>query len=323
MNDLETNPPEPSAHRSRRHADARNAAGFVASVLSVVKWLLPAVGLGVAGLVVGVTFIDEGDEVAGLAVVNAEPGGAAAGIVGDGSNIVINNNNYDAPTPAEPPDSDDGDEAGDEPKPDKEEVRELLLQVLAEEASDANRGEPSTIEAATAPIRVVHNDDPALFDLDADTEDGEYSWFEPPPEINELGWGENGFRFTVAIGNSGDDALDNFARWEFDPVHGEFDIQAWIPAAWASAEIQYLMWVDSNNDGRFSEQENFASPWLDQSQELGWASLGTYSLDGRVRVEVQDTRSRDDWRNRGDEIDGVIASRMAVDAIRLVEVADR
>ncbi|WP_419944570.1 hypothetical protein [Candidatus Poriferisodalis sp.] len=178
-------------------------------------------------------------------------------------------------------------------------------------------------ETVPAPRRIIYNDDPALFDLDADTQDGEYSWFEPPAEINEQGWGDNGFRFTVAIGNSSDDALDNFARWEFDPVDGEFDIQAWIPAAWASAEIQYLIWVDSNDDGRFTEQENIASPWLDQSLVPGWASLGTHSLDGSVRIEVQDTRSRDDWRAHGDEATGVVASRIAVDAIRLVEVADR
>ena len=207
----------------------------------------------------------------------------------------------------------------------------MLKQVLAEEAANADSSGPSTpvepppttTQAGSAPKRIIYNDDPVLFDLDADRHDGEYSWFEPPPEINEQGWGDNGFRFTVAIGDSGDDALDNFARWEFDRVDGEFDVQAWIPREWATAEIQYLIWVDADGDGRFTEQENVANPWLDQSLEPGWASLGTFSLDGRVRIEVQDTRSNDDWRRSGDKVAGIDASRMAVDAIRLLEVADR
>ena len=118
--------------------------------------------------------------------------------------------------------------------------------------------------------------------------------------------------------------LDNFARWKFGSVKGEFEIEAWIPSRWATAEIQYLIWVDSNRDGRFTAQENINSPWRDQSEwKDEWVSLGTYTLDGPVRIEVHDTRSRDDWRAHADEVTGVVASRIAVDAIRLVETSDR
>lgn len=315
---------------------ARDLSVLGVNLVGLISWLFGLLALGGVGLVAGIQIGGSGETPSpGVGVVApGEPDSDGCDIDNTASSISNVTNVctiYSEPSDAEPPVDGGTGEAGDDPKPDKEDLRELLAEIIAEEVANGDTDEPTTT-AATPPVtvetvpasrRVIYNDDPALFDLDADTQDGEYSWFEPPAEINEQGWGDNGFRFTIAIGNSSDDALDNFARWEFDSVDGEFDIQAWIPAAWASAEIQYLIWVDSNGDGRFTEQENIASPWLDQSRASGWASLDTLSLDGRVRIEVQDTRSRDDWRVHGDEVTGVVASRIAVDAIRLVEVADR
>ena len=170
------------------------------------------------------------------------------------------------------------------------------------------------------------DDDPLLVDLDAEQEGGECSWFEPPRNINETGYGDNGFRFTLAIGESGDDELDNFARWEFEVADKTYDIQPWIPSRWAAAEVEYLIWMDENGDGSFSARENVYSAWLNQAEVSregsGWVSLGRhFDLRGKVRIEVRDTRSRDDWRtNHDDEIESIVTSRIAVDAIRLVEV---
>ena len=53
-------------------------------------------------------------------------------------------------------------------------------------------------------------------------------------------------------------------------------------------------------------------PWLDQqTNNRGSQSLGTHSLRGRVRIEVRDTRARDNHRH----VDLVNAS-LPVDAIR-------
>lgn len=209
----------------------------------------------------------------------------------------------------------------DNPKPDRSELEQDLL---VEDPPTTEPKSPPTTQSPD-PMQLPPNDVPVLFDLDNGDVGGEYSWYKPPAEIDSTGYGDNGFWFTLAIGTSGDDELDNFARWEFDRVDGLYDIQAWIPSAWASAEVQYLIWVDENDDGEFSQQENLHSPWLDQSEfsteVSGWASLGRFPLKGRVRIEVHDTRSSDDWRANGGDIASIVASRIAVDAIRLVEVA--
>ena len=107
--------------------------------------------------------------------------------------------------------------------------------------------------------------------------------------------------------------LDNWARWDFDSVSDRYEIQAWIPAKWATAHVQYLIWADSNGDGTFSVDEYVDGPWLDQQTTSGWQTLGEYDLNGRVRIEVSDVRTRDDWNDVG-----AVYARLAVDAIRLV-----
>ena len=154
----------------------------------------------------------------------------------------------------------------------------------------------------------IVNDDPVLRD-----QVDPYSWWKPPANIDRLGYGSNGFHFTVAIGNDGDDQLDDFAIWEFDSVDGRYEVQAWIPAKWATAHVQYLIWADENGDSTFANEEYVAGPWLDQQHVTGWQSLGVHTLHGRVRIELRDTRARDDYRDVGTE-----NARIAADAIRLL-----
>ena len=154
----------------------------------------------------------------------------------------------------------------------------------------------------------IYNDDPFLGDnIDS------YSWWHPPAHITTLGYGENGFRFTLATGN--DDNVDNWARWDFDSLDGRYVFEAWIPSRWATAHVQYSIWVDKNGDSKFTVDEQVATPWLDQQSVSGWASLGAYDLRGGVRIEIDDSRTRDDHR-----VDGIEYARMAADAIRLRKV---
>ena len=157
----------------------------------------------------------------------------------------------------------------------------------------------------------IYDDSPDLMD-NVDP----YTWWKPPEDIDSLGYGNDGFHFTVAIGNDGDDKLDDWAKWEFDSVDGRYEIQAWIPAAWATAHAQYLIWADENGDSTFASDEHVAGPWLDQqTNNGGWQSLGVHNLHGRVRIEVRDTRTRDDYRDVS-----TVNARLAVDAIRLRKV---
>lgn len=158
--------------------------------------------------------------------------------------------------------------------------------------------------------------EPFLIDLDEDEPGGEYSWWRPDDEYADSGFGTNGFWFTLAYGGS--DTIDNFARWDFDVPLGTYDVQAYIPLHWATAEVEYLIWVDEDGDNRFSAQENRRSRWLDQAENKGWQSLGEFALEGRVRIEVHDTRSTDDWR-----VNGIVDSRLAADAMRLIEAVER
>ena len=177
-------------------------------------------------------------------------------------------------------------------------------------AADALSLVPAGESPPTACSDVV-NDSPRLFDEVAPD-----SWWEPPASIARLGYGGD-FHFTLAIGNSSDNARDNWAAWDFNAVNGRCGVEAWIPADWATAHVQYRIWADENGDGRFTTDEFVAGPWLDQQQVSGWQTLGTYNLRGRVRIEVRDTGTRDDHRD-----DGPINTRLAVDAIRLRGVSN-
>ncbi len=253
---------------------------------------------------------------------NVDPTDTAAPHGGTVNNITNVVNNYDSPTPERTFDEPSERSAEFDPAESKP-AQEAAERDHSAESSQIESVSPPTTVATPREARVILNDDPFLTDLDADS-GGKYSWFKPPAAVNSYGFGDDGFRFTIAIGESGDEDLDNFARWEFDEVNGEYKVEAWIPAAWATATIDYLIWVDENNDGHFSREENLPDWKLDQSEASGWRSLGVYDFDGRVRIEVRDTRSEDDWRtNSGDEIARIESSRIAVDAIRLVEQLDR
>lgn len=183
-------------------------------------------------------------------------------------------------------------------------------------SSEISNAAVTTITTAAVPTtvaafeqRIYLNDLPVLSD-----EEGDFTWWQPPVEIQQLGEGDNGFWFTLAYGDGS--RVDNWARWDFEDVTGRFLIEAWIPSNWATAHIQYNMWNDTNRDGTYSRTEYIGHKWLDQARVYGWQLLGEYDLDGSVRIEVQDNFARDDWRH-----DGTINTRLAVDAIRLVELS--
>ena len=168
----------------------------------------------------------------------------------------------------------------------------------------------ATRPGADARRQVSGGEDPDLRDnIDP------YTWWKPPADIDSLGYGSDGFHFTLAIGNDDDGKLDDWAIWEFNPLDGSYEVQAWIPTEWATAHVQYLIWADENGDSRFDSDEYVAGPWLDQQTVSGWQSLGVYDLKGSVRIEVRDVRTRDDYRDVG-----TVSARLAVDAIRLRRV---
>ena len=196
---------------------------------------------------------------------------------------------------------------------------EVFVIVGAEKHDDAWHGGTysNIVEWETPPpvppqSGAMINDNPQLIDRI-----GNYTWLVPPAEVNAGGYGNNGFHFTVAIGNSGDNETDNIARWDFPAVGGYFELEAWIPAAWSTAHVQYRIYVDNNNDGDFIDSgEYFTDAWLDQGQYTtgGWRTLGSYifTVSRRIRIEVSDTGARDDHRDVG-----IVNARIAVDAIRL------
>ena len=184
--------------------------------------------------------------------------------------------------------------------------------------ADNNCSEPSNtddppVELANSPWFVI-NDEPMLMDnVDA------YNWYKPPADVDSEGYGENGFHYTTAIGDS--PTLDSWAQWDFDAVHGRYYIDVWIPDQWATAHVRYDIWVDENSNG-FAPSDSVDGPWIDQqaiSQEFnsGFQSLGPYDLYGPVRVVVRDNQTRDHHRDVGKE-----NARLAVDAIRLRRIGN-
>ncbi len=148
----------------------------------------------------------------------------------------------------------------------------------------------------------IINDEPSLYD-----EQGDYSWFTPPANINSRGYGSNGFRFTIAIGNDARHDADSWANWDMGNVNGRYEIQVWIPDAWATANAGYEIWEDSSR---------IDTVWLNQQDTNGWQTLGTYNLGGHLRVSVYDTVTRDDYRTVG-----IANARLAVDALRIRRVS--
>ena len=169
---------------------------------------------------------------------------------------------------------------------------------------------------STLPIVPVSAQSRDYYDLEPSLHDkvGSYTWFTPPKEVNDLGY-EGDFNFTLAVGNSSDDQLDNWAYWSFDPAPGRYEVQAYIPPQWATAHPQYLIWADDDGDGTYSNDEYVAGPYLNQASGSGWRTIGEYELSGDVRVEVRDVRARDDYRTVG-----AANARLAVDAMRLKRV---
>jgi len=158
--------------------------------------------------------------------------------------------------------------------------------------------------AASTPARAqdwIVDDNPEFYD-----EKGDYSWFTPPANVNSTGYGTNGFRFTIAIGNDPREATDSWAQWDIGHVNGIYEIEVWIPSAWATAHAGYEVWEDSSR---------IDTAWINQQNVSGWQPLGTYDLGGYLRVSVYDAVAQDDYRTVG-----IANARLAVDALRMRRV---
>lgn len=158
--------------------------------------------------------------------------------------------------------------------------------------------------AASTPVRAqdwIVDDNPEFYD-----EMGNYSWFTPPANVNSTGYGTNGFRFTIAIGNDPREMTDSWAQWNIGYVNGIYEIEVWIPSAWATAHTGYEIWEDSSR---------IDTAWINQQNVSGWQPLGTYDLGGYLRVSVYDAVTQDDYRTVG-----IANARLAVDALRMRRV---
>ena len=147
----------------------------------------------------------------------------------------------------------------------------------------------------------IVDDNPEFYD-----EKGDYSWFTPPSNVNSTGYGTNGFRFTIAIGNDPRELTDSWAQWDIGHVNGIYEIEVWIPSAWATANAGYEVWEDSSR---------IDTAWINQQNVSGWQPLGTYDLDGYLRISVYDAVTQDDYRTVG-----IANARLAVDALRMRRV---
>lgn len=166
--------------------------------------------------------------------------------------------------------------------------------------------DPEPVLASAQPV--ILNDDPLLLD-----NYGSYDWWLPDADVYGEGYGDNGFWFTVAFGDS--DTTDSWAVWDFGAVEGTYEIEAHIPADWATAHVQYDIWTDRLGDSESDEDDYVGGPRINQENVSGWQSLGTFDLQGPTRIEMHDARTLDDWRR-----DGNVRTRMAADAIRLIKV---
>ena len=168
-------------------------------------------------------------------------------------------------------------------------------------AADAIRLVPAAGCDGTIPPSALIDDMPVLRD-NVDS----YDWWKPPANIDSLGYGSNGFHFTLAYGRGA--FVDSWAEWSFRSVDaGCYSAEAWIPSDWATAHVRY----DFRSGG-----QDIGNSWLNQEEVRGWQSLGLHRLSGDVQVRIQDNVARDDWRD-----DGPVRTRMAADAIRLVPAA--
>ena len=147
------------------------------------------------------------------------------------------------------------------------------------------------------------------------------NWCYPPDDAWNEGHGGNGFRFTWAVGENVSDEHTAWAVWDFDSVDGTYRVDAWIPKVWATAHVKYNIWVYTDDKFSHGDAEYIEGRLLDQQAvsdsqtESDWQPLGTYELNGRIRIEVHNSEALNDYRE-----DGLENARIAADAIRLERV---
>ena len=148
-------------------------------------------------------------------------------------------------------------------------------------------------------------DDPILF-YSGDTG----AWCLPSSSASDTG-NEEDFWFTWAKGQN-EDGYDARAEWRFKNPGGKYRVEAWIPSQWAMATVMYKIYDDKNGDAEFKQDEIINRVILNQSEVNGWQLLGDFEFSGQALIEVENSDTPNDYRE-----DGTVASRIAVDAIKL------
>lgn len=144
-------------------------------------------------------------------------------------------------------------------------------------------------------------------------------WCQPPPHIGNDAGGKYRFRFALAKGDDDDSQYDTYAQWDIElgeEQFGSYDVEAWIPARSATADVVYNIFVDEDGNFEFDADELLTRPMLKQdswdSATGDWRLLDTIDAKGSVRVIVRNSETGDDFRTDGQE-----NARIAVDVIRL------
>ena len=135
------------------------------------------------------------------------------------------------------------------------------------------------------------NDSPTLFGPN------QYWYWGDPGH----GYGSNYYRYTYAIG--GESTADNWARWNMGSRVGRQEIQVYVPSNHATATVNYNITIGGSTYKRAVAQRNIS----------GWHSLGNWNTNGsEVVIAVYDNDA-----SQHHERDGLAASRIGVDAIRM------
>ena len=135
------------------------------------------------------------------------------------------------------------------------------------------------------------NDSPTLFGPN------QYWYWGDPGH----GYGSNYYRYTYAIG--GESTADNWARWNMGSRVGRQEIQVYVPSNHATATVNYNITIGGSTYKRAVAQRNIS----------GWHSLGNWNTNGsEVVIAVYDNDA-----TQHHERDGLAASRIGVDAIRM------
>ena len=184
----------------------------------------------------------------------------------------------------------------------------LVLGLLAAgmaTATPAAANESVTVQSQQTGWQV--NDDP-VFGPDGTN----VGWRAGDPASRGNGHGPakyfNNSNYAYASAEGGWNPNDSWARWEMGRRVGTQEIQVFVPGNHASANVTYLIEVAGDN----SSYTITTSDPVEQADLFGWHSLGNWSTDGHVTIEV---RYQDSRTARGRT--GALWRSVGIDAVRM------